>query len=163
MFLIKSRMVRFKGDEVWPNSWGEIIFSCLKVYECYTTAIKKMRENIMGFAEAVKSAFSNYVNFKGRAARSEFWWFYLFFIIMVFGLSFLTGISAVFGIVLLAFYVVVILPYFAVLIRRMHDVDKSGWFCLIPFYNIYLAIIKGTDGPNRFGEDSVGGVGDTFD
>lgn len=110
----------------------------------------------MGFVDAVKSAFSNYANFNGRASRSEFWWFFLFYMIVVFVLSFLSGVSSIFGYVLIAFYLVVIIPYIALLARRMHDTDHSGWFQLIPFYNLYLAIIKGTDGPNRFGDDPVG-------
>ncbi|HNX38523.1 MAG TPA: DUF805 domain-containing protein [Candidatus Cloacimonadota bacterium] len=38
-------------------------------------------------------------------------------------------------------------------IKRMHDVDKSGWFILIPIYNLILCLTNGTPGPNRFGDD----------
>lgn len=119
------------------------------------------------FVTAVKSAFKNYAKFEGRASRSEFWWFYLFFVIVVFVLSFLTpllgrAIGGLLSIILIIFYIGTIVPYLALLARRMHDSDKSGWFMLIPFYNLYLAIIKGTDGPNRFGPDPLGGTGDTF-
>ena len=38
-------------------------------------------------------------------------------------------------------------------VRRMHDVDKSGWFILVPIYNLVLALTDGTPGSNRFGED----------
>ncbi len=117
----------------------------------------------MGFVDAVKSAFSNYANFNGRASRSEYWWFYLFWVIVYYGLSLLTGIASIFGILALVFVLGSLVPFIALMARRMHDSDKSGWFQLIPLYNLYLAIIKGTDGPNRFGEDPVGGVGNTFD
>ena len=67
------------------------------------------------------------------------------------------------GILLMVFYIGSIVPSIALAARRMHDTDHSGWFMLIPFYSLYLAIIKGTDGPNRFGDDPVGGIGNTFD
>jgi len=117
----------------------------------------------MGFVDAVKSAFSNYANFKGRASRSEYWWFVLFYNVIYLVLGLLASAASIFGIVALVFLLGIIVPLIAVAIRRMHDSDKSGWFMLIPFYNLYLAIIKGTDGTNRFGDDPVGGVGKTFD
>lgn len=45
-------------------------------------------------------------------------------------------------------------PGLAVGVRRMHDTDRSGWFILVPFYNVYLAVVDGTVGDNRFGVDS---------
>ena len=119
----------------------------------------------MGFVDAVKSAYSNYANFKGRASRSEFWWFYLFFVVVYIALGILAGMmgeaGGILGIVVLVFVLGSLIPFIALAARRMHDSDKSGWFQLIPFYSLYLAIIKGTTGPNRFGPDPVG-VGDTF-
>ncbi|RYE89849.1 MAG: DUF805 domain-containing protein [Cytophagaceae bacterium] len=47
----------------------------------------------------------------------------------------------------------VLLPSLAVSVRRMHDVNKSGWFILIPFYNFILFCTEGTDGPNEYGPD----------
>ncbi|MEP3890990.1 MAG: DUF805 domain-containing protein [Hellea sp.] len=116
------------------------------------------------FVDAVKSAFQNYANFKGRASRSEFWWFYLFYIIVIVALSFISRIigETIGGLLSLIFLLAVIVPFIALGARRMHDSDKSGWFQLIPLYNLYLAIIKGTDGPNRFGPDPLGGTGNTF-
>lgn len=46
-----------------------------------------------------------------------------------------------------------LMPLLGVGIRRMHDLDKSGWFSLIPIYNLVLASTDGTKGPNRFGPD----------
>ena len=46
-----------------------------------------------------------------------------------------------------------LLPSIAVGIRRMHDVGKSGWFILIPIYNIILAATEGQAGGNEYGED----------
>ena len=47
----------------------------------------------------------------------------------------------------------VLLPAIAVTIRRMHDVGKSGWYCLIPIYNIVLAATEGEKGANQYGPD----------
>lgn len=125
----------------------------------------------MGFVDAVKSAYSNYANFKGRAARSEFWWFYLFFIVVYIGIGILggvlasvlgEGIAGILGIVLMVFCLGSLIPFIALTARRMHDSDKSGWFQLVPIYSLYLAIIKGTDGQNRFGPDPVGPNVNTF-
>jgi len=46
-----------------------------------------------------------------------------------------------------------LLPGIGVAIRRMHDVGKSGWFMLIPIYNLILAFTEGDKGPNEYGED----------
>ena len=48
------------------------------------------------------------------------------------------------------------LPSIAVGVRRMHDVDKSGWFILIPIYNLILAVTPGVVGPNEYGHDPKG-------
>jgi len=47
----------------------------------------------------------------------------------------------------------VLIPSIAVAIRRMHDVGKSGWFCLIPIYNLILAVTEGQKGDNQYGPD----------
>lgn len=49
--------------------------------------------------------------------------------------------------------IAVLLPSIAVGVRRMHDVNKSGWYILIPFYNLFLALTEGTRGENQYGED----------
>ena len=47
----------------------------------------------------------------------------------------------------------VLIPGIAVAVRRMHDVGKSGWFALIPIYNIILALSEGDQGDNAYGPD----------
>ena len=47
----------------------------------------------------------------------------------------------------------VFVPSIAVGVRRMHDVNKSGWYCLIPIYNLILACTEGTPGSNEYGPD----------
>lgn len=105
----------------------------------------------MTFVESIQTCFSKYVEFNGRAKRSEFWWFVLF----TFLGSLVTGalheyLSALFSLV-------VLLPSLAVAARRLHDIDKSGWFLLlylIPFIGwIVLLVLFALDSkdPNRFG------------
>jgi uncharacterized membrane protein YhaH (DUF805 family) len=99
-----------------------------------------------------KVVFENYANFNGRARRSEYWWFFLMNIIVSFVFGFVCGLikmpnlSAIYSLA-------VLVPSIAVGVRRMHDVGKSGWFILIPIYNLILAVTEGEKGPNQYGED----------
>ena len=95
---------------------------------------------MMGFMDAVKNALqNNYVNFSGRASRSEYWWFYLFSVLVSTGTQILMGVFAALGdagiMIGLGFGVLVMLgiflPSFGVSVRRMHEIGKSGWFLLI--------------------------------
>ena len=94
----------------------------------------------------------NYATFSGRARRSEYWYFVLFNLIFSIVLAIL---GAVIGFPLLStFYsLAVLLPSIAVAVRRMHDVGKSGWFVLIPIYNLILCCTNGDNGSNGYGED----------
>ena len=95
-------------------------------------------------------ALKKYAEFNGRANRSEFWFFVLFNVIINVVLSFI-GVDILTRIYGLA----VLIPNIAVGIRRMHDVGKSGWFILIPIYNIVLAATEGDKGDNEFGPESI--------
>ncbi|MDO4708349.1 MAG: DUF805 domain-containing protein [Pseudomonadota bacterium] len=53
--------------------------------------------------------------------------------------------------IIVFFFLYIIL--LASLVRRMHDINKSGWFAIIPFVNFILSLFPGTPGPNRFGPD----------
>jgi uncharacterized membrane protein YhaH (DUF805 family) len=112
----------------------------------------------MNFIEAVKKCLTNYANFEGRARRSEYWWFFLFNIILsiittMIDISILQkGVNDV-GIVNTILSLALLLPSIAVGVRRMHDLGKSGWFILIPIYNIILFCTNGQDGTNEYGPD----------
>lgn len=99
-----------------------------------------------------------YKVFTGRARRKEYWMFVLINVIVSFVLGFIGGL---FGTTLLGtiYSLAVLLPSIAVGVRRMHDTDHSGWFLLIPFYNLYLAVIDGQRSDNRFGPDPKSGTG----
>ncbi|RYF95729.1 MAG: DUF805 domain-containing protein [Chitinophagaceae bacterium] len=98
---------------------------------------------------------TKYAVFTGRARRSEYWYFTLFSIII----SILLMVSdEMFGTVFLEsiYSLAVLIPSIAVGVRRMHDVGKSGWFLLIPIYNLILACTEGDSFENRYGIDPKG-------
>jgi uncharacterized membrane protein YhaH (DUF805 family) len=121
----------------------------------------------MGFGEAISAGFSNYVNFSSRAARSEYWYWVLFAILVSIVANVLdalimrgSGFSPISTIVGLG----LILPGLAVSVRRLHDLDRSGWWLLLGFIPLVGAIVlivwdctKGTDGPNQYGADPLAG------
>jgi len=79
----------------------------------------------MQFTEAVRTCFSQYASFDGRASRPEFWWWSLFCVLASAALGILSHkLSAVFTLVTL-------LPSIAVTTRRLHDTDRSGWWQLM--------------------------------
>ena len=121
----------------------------------------------MGFSEAIKSGFSNYVNFKGRARRSEYWfWFLLNFIIGSVLLTIaivLGGISAFSNynnveesvmkfmvtalpifIMYALWFLAVLLPSIAVTVRRLHDTGKSALYLLFYIVPLGLSFIAGS-------------------
>ena len=94
----------------------------------------------------------NYATFSGRARRSEYWYFFLFNIIFAIVLGILGGIIN--STILSNLYsLALLIPGIAVGVRRMHDVGKSGWFLLIPIYNLILACTEGDTGDNKYGPD----------
>jgi len=120
----------------------------------------------MTMGEAVRSVFSKYATFTGRAPRSEFWWWMLFSVIVhlaagildsllapVFGYPAMDGPHVVNGLTGLA----LLIPTLAVTVRRLHDVDRSGWWILLNFLPVigflvllYWYIQPSKPGANRF-------------
>ena len=94
----------------------------------------------------------NYVNFSGRARRKEYWMFVLFNMIISIVLGIIAGLIH-FELLGTLYSLAVLLPSIAVGVRRMHDVGKSGWFILIPIYNLILACTDGVQGENEYGSD----------
>ena len=93
-----------------------------------------------------------YADFNGRARRSEYWYFTLFNILISMGFT-ATETYLNWHYLNLLYTLVVLVPGIAVGVRRMHDVNKSGWYLLIPIYNLILACTEGTEGPNKYGQD----------
>lgn len=104
----------------------------------------------MTFAKSIRTCFSKYADFSGRATRSEYWWFFLFTLL----LSAATGMLG--DVVSRLSSLALVLPSLAVGARRLHDVDKSAWFLLLWFIPLIgwiillvWAVQKGEE-PNRF-------------
>lgn len=94
----------------------------------------------------------NYATFSGRARRSEYWYFFLFNVIFAFVFGFVCGLLQVPELANI-YTLAVLIPGIAVGVRRMHDVGKSGWYLLIPIYNLILACTEGVQGENEYGPD----------
>jgi uncharacterized membrane protein YhaH (DUF805 family) len=109
----------------------------------------------MTFVESIKTCFTKYADFNGRASLSEFWWWVLF----VFVVSAVT--SMVSQVVSGLFSLAVLLPNIAAGARRLHDTDRSGWLqllALIPVLGWILLIywcVQPSKDPNRFGAPRV--------
>jgi len=115
----------------------------------------------MGFGQAISAGFSNYVNFRDRASRSEYWYWVLF-VIVVEIVGGIVDAALDIRMIVGAFGLVTFLPTIAVAIRRLHDIDRTGWWILLGFIPVIGTIIlliwhctRGTAGPNRFGPDPL--------
>ena len=109
----------------------------------------------MDFGTAVKAFWSNYSNFKGRARRSEYWFIQLFLVftnlaVAAIDLALMDGDVDRFiangggGIVGLIWILATIVPALAVLIRRLHDTSRSGWWALmllLPFAGAIVLLV----------------------
>jgi uncharacterized membrane protein YhaH (DUF805 family) len=94
----------------------------------------------------------------GRATRSEYWYFTLFNLIILIILIVIEGVTGMAtesenGVFSNIYQLFILIPSIAVSIRRMHDVNKSGWFMLVPIYNLILSLRDGTKGDNKYGAD----------
>lgn len=132
----------------------------------------------MSFAEAVRKCLKNYAMFDGRATRSEFWWFYLFVVIvsaigyvpfLVFtliaagasdgsaGATLFLVLAIIWVIVWIVAYLALIVPLLAVGCRRLHDRGQTGWWqllMLVPCGSIVLLVfwvMESTPGDNAYG------------
>ena len=104
-------------------------------------------------------ALQNYAVFSGRASRAEYWYFVLFNAIVSIGIAIIGGIVDL-PILGNLYSLAVLIPGIAVGVRRMHDVGKSGWFLLIPIYNLILACTEGDYGTNEYGPNPYDLSGD---
>jgi uncharacterized membrane protein YhaH (DUF805 family) len=133
----------------------------------------------MNFTDAVKSVYSKYATFGGRARRSEYWWWILYMILSGIVIAMIEsslglgmGHMAMGGGEMSAGYeggpltilwsLANLLPGLGVGVRRLHDTERSGWWLLIALVPLIGAIVllvflttKGTSGPNSFGPDPI--------
>lgn len=110
------------------------------------------------------SVLKNYVGFSGRARRKEFWMFYLFnaIAIAILYMPFIVTQETSLVFIVPVYLLAVFLPTLAVIVRRLHDTGKSGWWYLItfiPFGGIVLLVFMCMDsqsGPNQYGPNPKG-------
>jgi len=106
----------------------------------------------MNFVDAVKACFVRYADFNGCASRPEFWWWFLFTVVASLALQVIAhSLSG-------AFTVATLLPSLAVGARRLHDIDRSGWWLLLYFLPIvgWLVLIifwAESSKPSRYAQD----------
>ena len=111
----------------------------------------------MNFGQAIASMYQNYATFTGRSRRSAYWFAYLYYSLVIFAISMFTAqVDMATGAVTYSpiYYIWILgnlLPVLAVGVRRMHDIGKSGWFILIPIYNIVLLATDSQPGTNNYG------------
>jgi uncharacterized membrane protein YhaH (DUF805 family) len=119
------------------------------------------------FGEAIRACLSDYVTFSGRARRAEYWWFALFNLIGTLGLTALdlrlfgVGLEST-GPFVLLFSLAILLPAVSVMVRRLHDTGRSGWWfwiTLIPLIGGLVLIVwlatPGDAGANDYGPDPL--------
>ena len=106
-----------------------------------------------------------YAVFSGRAQRAEYWMFFLFsfvvsIILTIVDVVLLSGLSSGVTILTNVYSLAVLIPSLAVSVRRLHDIDRSGWFILIIFIPIVgiiwlliLYVREGTPGENQYGSN----------
>jgi uncharacterized membrane protein YhaH (DUF805 family) len=100
---------------------------------------------------AISACFKKYATFEGRASRSEYWFFTLFYLIVSVVAGVVEGATGIAGLGYLP-WVVMLIPSIAVGCRRMHDTGRSGWFQLVPIYNLILALTPSNPGTNKYGD-----------
>ena len=99
----------------------------------------------MPIITATKDGFIRYADFSGVSSRSQYWYFILS-----------TTLAAIIAQIAFGDFggnlvsIITLLPTIAVAVRRMHDVGKSGWFILVPIYNLVLAVSPSKPATNNF-------------
>ncbi|GAB5375158.1 MAG: DUF805 domain-containing protein [Acuticoccus sp.] len=120
------------------------------------------------FGEAVSRFWSRFATFSGRASRAEYWWAILFNVLVGVVLSVIDSIIGLgrsmgdYELLGGLYSLITILPCVAMSVRRLHDIGRTGWWVfiiLLPVIGFIVLLvfhcIRGTEGPNRFGETEV--------
>lgn len=134
-----------------------------------TASLRAPNEGPRTFTSAISICLTQYFQFSGRAPRSEYWYFVLFTCVVSIVANILDlvifGIGGV-NILSLLCNLALFLPGLAVWVRRLHDTDRSGWWwllALVPIIGWIILLVwnctRGTQGPNRYGPDPLGGQG----
>jgi uncharacterized membrane protein YhaH (DUF805 family) len=119
---------------------------------------------MMSISDSVVNVLTNYGDFNGRASRSEFWWFFLASFVAYLITGFIDALFFGFELtdptpISFILQVAIFIPTLTVSVRRIHDHGKSGWYVLVPFYNLYLFIVDGEAIPNAYGPPPTNKLG----
>lgn len=133
---------------------------------------------VMGFVDAIRSGISKYSTWQGRATRSEYWYFVLFYIAALVSVVAIMAIfegivgdaaDAFFGLIFIAILIFFVSPMLAVSIRRLHDINRSGWWYwinLIPYVGAIVFIVfmctRGDHFINDYGDNPISSDTDTI-
>lgn len=103
----------------------------------------------------------HFLSAKGRLSIGRFWLYWLLLMLVQFGFLVLATYKGN-GKEGEAVTIVVVFSglFYLQIIKRMHDVGRSGWYCLVPIYNLILALTRGDEGANEYGPDPRGGTDD---
>ena len=104
-------------------------------------------------------AFQKYGQFSGRSTRNEYWWFYLITTAVSLLLAIIDSVFSIpFTLLSTIYFFVSLIPSLSIQVRRLHDVDKSGWYMLLNFviiigwiWLLILNILDSTPGANKYG------------
>ena len=139
----------------------------------------------MGFGQAITTCFGKYASFTGRAQRSEFWWFFLFWWVGTFIINLIDSASGLVinfgtetidtangvitfstggvGVLSTIWALALLLPFISVTVRRLHDTNRSGWWwwiqvipCVGFIVILVFMLLDSTPGDNRFGPNPKG-------
>ena len=96
---------------------------------------------MVSFLEAIKKGFNNYSVFSGRATRAEFWWWQLFNVVTQIVTSIVDSAVGLSGILWAISFLVLVWPSISLATRRLHDINKSGWWQLAWLAPVVIGII----------------------
>ena len=109
-------------------------------YQAIKFILKRLFYFYMDFIQVINTCFKKFIIFNGRANRSEYWYWRLFELFVVYASFRLDQIifEKSSGSFSLFVFFITFLPGISVSIRRLHDVDKSGWWLLMPFLAMFF-------------------------
>ena len=91
--------------------------------------------------ECYKDVWVNWKNFSGRTRRSGYWYAFLANMIVAFVLGFISGLVEPLSILVSIYSLLVLVPYIALSVRRLHDTDHSGWWYLLALTGIGCIVL----------------------
>ena len=149
-----------QGSDTGPSVFGEGVSEMNSEPELLVPPIPGLpsdgQAQSMTFLGLVGHVFSHYNVLTGRASRAEYWCFRLFEFVTLNVLDYIStlmGNSSPFVLGVIVTFV----PHVSLTVRRLHDVNRSGWWWFVPFTIIgiipafYWTVKRGDTGPNRFG------------